>query len=272
MQPLVRPLTPFTEGGPSISASGGPIVGSADEKAKGMDDEEESTENARRRRVAKRPQLSTEAEYDAHMSLHADYRDLCPDCVAGRGISHQHRASNIEMTGRIFSLGYAFMTAEDVGEDMCPVLVGYDNDSHGVWALAVDAKGATKPSVQWVKGKIDDSGCSGTPVSIRSDQEEAIMALKKAVAIYRQAETVMLESPARDSKANGAAERAVMSWACLLRTIKHHVERRLKTSIPKDSAMMTWLVSWAADIISRYKVHITEARSTPSGVLVSLSE
>ena len=41
------------------------------------------------------------------------------------------------------------------------------------------------------------------------------MALKKAVAIYRQAEIVMLESPVRDSKANGAAERAVRSWAGL---------------------------------------------------------
>ncbi len=63
-------------------------------------------------------------EYDAHMTLHADYRDWCPDCVAGRGISHQHRASRNERTGREFSLDYAFMTAEDVGEDMCPVLVG----------------------------------------------------------------------------------------------------------------------------------------------------
>ena len=68
---------------------------------------------------------------------------------------------------------------------MSPVSGEYDNDSHGVWALAVDAKGATKPSVQWVKGKIEESGCSGTPVSIRSEQEEAIMALKRAVAIYR---------------------------------------------------------------------------------------
>ena len=39
MQPLVRPLTPFTEGGSSTSAGGGPIVESADEKTKGMDDE-----------------------------------------------------------------------------------------------------------------------------------------------------------------------------------------------------------------------------------------
>ena len=39
------------------------------------------------------------------------------------------------------------MASEDAGEDMCPVVVGYDNDSHGVWALADDAKGATKPTV-----------------------------------------------------------------------------------------------------------------------------
>ena len=95
------------------------------------------------------------------------------------------------------------------------------------------------------------------PIALRSDQEDVIMALKRAVAIYRHAETVMLESPVRDSKANAPAERAVRSWAGKLRTIRHHVEKRLKTSMPKDLAMMTWLVSWVADVIFRYKVHST---------------
>ena len=75
MQPLVRPLTPLTEGGSSTSASVGPIVEDSDEKAKGRDDEEESTEEPRRHRVAQRPQMLTKAEYDDHMTLHADYRD-----------------------------------------------------------------------------------------------------------------------------------------------------------------------------------------------------
>ena len=214
-------------------------------------------EIARCPRIARRPQMPTKAEVDAHMVLHADYRDWCPDCVAGRGVSHQHRASKNEKLGREFSLDYAFMTAEEVGEDMCPVLIGYDHDSRGIWAIAVEAKGAVKSSVQFVKEKIDGAGCSGTSVSLRSDQEESILALKRAVAIYRQAETVMLESPVRDSKANGAAERAVRSWAGHLRTVRHHVERRFKASIPKDSALMSWLVTWSADIISRYKVHST---------------
>ena len=136
MQPLVSPLMPFTEGGSRSSADGGPETGSDEVKAseESVEVEEEDTEEARRPRVAKRPQMPTKAEYDSHMTLHAEYRDWCPDCVAGKGISHQHRASKNERTGREFSLDYAFMTAEDIGEDMCPVLVGYDNDSHGIWA------------------------------------------------------------------------------------------------------------------------------------------
>ena len=78
------------------------------------------------------------------MTLHAEYRDWCPHCVYGRGVSHQHRSSGSdEKLGREFSLDYAFMTAEDVGEDMCPVLVGYDHNSAGIWALAVERKGVT---------------------------------------------------------------------------------------------------------------------------------
>ena len=98
MQPLVRPLSPFTEGGSSTSASGGPIVESAGRMVKEDDVENESTEEARRPRVAKRLQMPTKAEVDAHNTLRADDRDWCPDCVAGRGISHQHRSSKNERT------------------------------------------------------------------------------------------------------------------------------------------------------------------------------
>ena len=119
----------------------------------------------------------------------------------------------------------------------------------------MDRKGATGPATKWVTGKIGEGACSGTAVTIRSDQVESIVALKKAVAVYRKAETEMLESPVRDSKANGAAERAVRTWAGQVRTLRPHVERRLKCKLPKDSALMAWLVSWALDVIFRYKVH-----------------
>ena len=49
--------------------------------------------------------------------------------------------------------------------------------------MAVEANGPVKSSVQFVKGKIDDVGCSGTVASISSDHEELILALKRVVAI-----------------------------------------------------------------------------------------
>ena len=83
MQPLVRPLTPFTEGGSRSFASGGPESGGVEAMAKEEDVIEEETEESRRPRVARRPQMPTKAEYDSRMTLHADDRDWCPDCVAG---------------------------------------------------------------------------------------------------------------------------------------------------------------------------------------------
>ena len=69
---------------------------------------------------------------------------------------------------------------------------------------------------------------AGTPKEKEKDKtkEDASIALKKAVAVHRQAETVMLESPVRDSKANGAAERAVRTWAGQLRTLRQRIGKR----------------------------------------------
>ena len=88
----VRFIYIVTEGGPSTSASDGKVgdeqVG--DSVIEGVIEGSnvvEEEEIARRPRIARRPQMPTKAEVDAHMVLHSDYRDWCPDCVAGRGVS-----------------------------------------------------------------------------------------------------------------------------------------------------------------------------------------
>ena len=62
------------------------------------------------------------------------------------------------------------------------------------------SQGATESFVKWAKERIDESGYLGTKVVLKSDQEEAIKALKRAIAVKRQEETISIESPARDSK------------------------------------------------------------------------
>ena len=212
----------------------------SDEAAEKEKDEVEEEEAAAvNPRVARRPAAPTKAMVLAHELHHADYRDWCEHCVAGKGVTHQHKQVEREHDMAEFSIDYGFMTSEGVMDydrnveeaersGATPVLVGYDHQSKGIWAMVVDNKGPTASSVQWLTEKIDKAGCKGVKIVLRSDQEESIKALKKAVAIKRQAETVMLESPVRDSRANGAAERAIRTWAAQVRTLRHQLEFKLQ--------------------------------------------
>ena len=56
--------------------------------------------------------------------------------------------------------------------------------------MVVDIKGPTESAVKWLVGKLDQAGCRGVKVVLKLDQEESSVALKKAVAIKRQAPTV----------------------------------------------------------------------------------
>ena len=101
---------------------------------------------------------------------------------------------------------YAFITKEGLAE-MCrnisesenlgatPILVGCDHRSKATRAMAVNTKGPSDSAVKWLTGKIDQAGCQGVKVVIKSDHEESIIAPKKAVAIKRQTPTVSIESP-----------------------------------------------------------------------------
>ena len=96
---------------------------------------------------------------------------------------------------------------------MDAVLILYDSNRKGIWTMSVDKKGATPSSVKLVIDKLEDIGYSGSEVTLKSDQEPAILDLEREVGIKRQRETVTIESPVRESKCNGAVERAVKTWA-----------------------------------------------------------
>ena len=84
-----------------------------------------------------------------------------PDCVHGRGVSHLNRSSKDEKLGRELNIDYTLMTAEGIEEDMCRVFVDCNHNSNGIWALAMDRKGATGSSTKWVTGKIDGQVAHG---------------------------------------------------------------------------------------------------------------
>ena len=85
----VRTLYPLAEGAPGIA-----VEGEQGNRVEPEGDSEEMAEveeaTARDPKVARRPAAPTKAMVLAHEVHHADYREWCEHCVAGKGISHQH--------------------------------------------------------------------------------------------------------------------------------------------------------------------------------------
>ena len=65
----------------------------------------------------------------------------------------------------------------------------------------------------------------------------------------------------RESKSNGAVERAAKTWASLFQTLRHQFEARFGAKIRKGSSMMSWSVAFTSEVLGKYKVH-ADGRTT----------
>ena len=110
----------------------------------------------------------------------------------------------------------------------------------------------TEGIFKYVAGILDQSGYRGQKLTMKSDQDTGILALKKAVAAERVGETFPIESPVRASKSNGRMEHAVKIRQEQLRTLKHDVESRFKKWIEVDSALVSWLIPYITDTMNKY--------------------
>ena len=148
---------------------------------------------------------------EEHNRTHAEYRDWCTDCRAGKSTGLHHRRGNPdeEKLGVTVSVDFAFRLKEEQEDDLIPVLIAYDNAKKSIWALEVEEKGiaSTSIAVDWLVSKLDASGYHGVDISLKSDNEPSILALKNAVAVKRSGGTSLLESPVRESKSNAHVER-----------------------------------------------------------------
>ena len=158
---LIRPNS-LNVVGAGVTEVGATASSDSTEMATGGEDESPGeADEARRPQVARRPITPSKAEVESHLPLHIEYRSWCPHCVAGRGISMQHRQKLDDTSSELgitVSLDYCFMTAEEAEEDMRAVLVCYDHNKSGLWAIPVEEKGANADVVKWVVDKLDEAG------------------------------------------------------------------------------------------------------------------
>ena len=85
------------------------------------------------------------------------------------------------------------LDCEDV-EGKHAILVTFDECKEAFWALQVDKKGPSASATRWSVDRLDGSGYTGVGITVKSDQEESIVALRKSIAVGRQAETVPINS------------------------------------------------------------------------------
>ena len=73
--------------------------------------------------------------------------------------------------------------------------------------------------------------------------------LRRLVSAKRSQPTVPLDVPVRESKGNGAVEKAVRTWQGQFRTLKSHLESEIGTEIDKKHPILQWMAWWAGSLL-----------------------
>ena len=134
-----------------------------------------------------------------------------------------HLREPADREGLVVTVGCdsAFMGAEEADEEMQPSLVIFDDGKEAFSAIGTRTKTVIEPLVKYFKDILGQSGYIGEKITMKSDQEPSVKALKRVVAAARTGETVPIESPVRASQSNGRMEGAKGIWQGQVRTIKH---------------------------------------------------
>ena len=89
-------------------------------------------------------------------------------------------AEEAEKLGVTVSIDWTFVNSVDNDSDESgpPTFVVHDNNTLAVWASLRDSKEIMDYLVDWVCGKLRDAGYTGVRITLKSDGEEGMKALK----------------------------------------------------------------------------------------------
>ena len=73
---------------------------------------------------------------------------------------------------------------------------------------------------------------------MKTDRAREILQLRREVTALRSAPTVPNDVMKKESKSNGAVEKAVQTWEGQFRTLKGHLEFELDEALPKDHPVL----------------------------------
>ncbi len=186
------------------------------------DEADAGDEPGRDERVVCAPCGPTKKEREQHMATHWPYRSWCPHCVRGRAIASHHRRKEEDEEEKqqrvpMIAMDYAFLGNED--DVTVPILTMKDDRSGATIATAVRRKGT---SDEWALGYalkfIKFLGYKR--VTLKSDQEPAMMDFKATIQRMFEGEAMTEESMVKDKATNGFIENSIREVEGMIRTLK----------------------------------------------------
>ena len=218
--------------------------------------EEEEVEEGREPKIRRGPAGPTRDERARHEATHLPYRSWCAECVAGKGRDHHHQAvreAEDERAVQEVHLDYCFPRDHEGGERRT-VLVVKARRSRAIFGHVVPMKGA---DVGWASSQVQRDlvklGIHGK-VTLKSDQELALVDLLNHVASERKGETLLEAAPRGDSAGNGLIERAVQALEGQMRVLKGALEKKVGERLSVAHPMFPWLVEHAGDVLTKFLV------------------
>ena len=217
-------------------------------------DEEATTEESTTK-MTRSPTVPSTWERERHEVAHIPYRSWCPICVAGRGVKSPHKARprTSDDLPR-FSMDYGFLG--DEGQPTSVLLVMKEITTGMMMAMIVPRKGIGARDEEWIHRRLSQfiNGFGFKKILLRSDNENAILALRKKIADGCTAQVLEEDSIKGESQTNGLAEVGVRIVEGIMRTLIIDVEVKTKTKVGDSSVVMAWLAEHACTVYNRCTV------------------
>ena len=233
-------------------------------KVQGVDDEKgedeieaEANEEVREPKRIHDPVLPSQAERDLHMLTHLPFRSWCEHCIRGRGEGVRHEKVEEQPQQVEVHMDFFFM-GDEGQEQKLTILAARERQTRMTMSTAVPTKGGNEFMAKRVQAFLREIGADKGDITMKSDQEPAMVAVLNEVSRHRAAagggRTVIEHSAVGDSKGNGIVERAIKSVEGQVRVARSALEARLKARLSHDHAVLTRLTEYVSLLLNRYEV------------------
>jgi hypothetical protein len=231
-----------------------------DEEVVEAEGEEEEEGESGKREVQKMnsPGKPSAEEVEHHNLTHLPFRNWCRHCIRGRGKEASHKVVQDE-GGEVpeLHLDYCFPGEEETGKNLT-VLVARMRNTRMTMSTVIPSKTTGEFTGKRIMAFLRECGCELSKLTVKTDQEPAILALVEDLVKMRvdkgASETIPENSPTYSHQSNGVVERGVQSVEGMIRTMRSALEERITGKLEVEDAIWPWIVEYSSYLLNRLEV------------------